>query len=480
MDDYLIKTFEGLFEDAEEMILIVSAAQNVIFTSKKVANLFQQTPSTPFYLQLCEQSKSLWPHFIENLETNLKGTCVITVKISSNQYLTIRLHSYYIPEKQLVVSRVSIPSMVQHEKRPFLSEASIDKMIQNIADGVVLTSLKGQVITANSRALQYLGCELGQIENRSHDCLFAEMEQKEQNVLRYYRQLANYETATLNVSKVHENGQTYYYYIESRVDVTLNIITTTIIDETEKVTLLNKVEHRDSPFLIAQNFASIVHELRNPITSLAGFLQLLREEIEQDYRGFLHIMEMELKRMDLMLEDLLSFSKPRQIQFERFCLLEMVREVVDLMQMQAILGNVILEIEYKKMDDLIVYGYRTKLKQVVINLVKNALEATSACGRVTIKLGALEAGKQSLIVCDNGIGMTPQTIENLFNPYYTTKATGTGLGMMFVKKVIEEHKADMMFCTDVGYGTQVKIVFNPEGYLKEHSIGELMFFPKVI
>jgi two-component system, sporulation sensor kinase E len=475
VDDQLIKTFEGLFEDAEDPIIITNPAQKVKFMNKKAANLFQCVNDTALYLMLTEPSKSVWPRFIENLELNLKDTCVITVQLLSQQFLTMRLYSYYMPEHQLIVSRITVPPLLKNEKTSLALNQPITNMIQNIADGVVLTSLKGQVVTANAKALQYLECELGQIENRSHDVLFMNMEQEGHSVILYYRQLAKYEDATLKVSKVQANGQMGYYRIESRVDAVLDIIITTIIDETEKMTLLNKAEHQDSLFLIGQNFASIVHELRNPITSLTGFLQLIREEVNQDSQHFVQIMESELQRMDLMLEDLLSFSKPKRIQFESFCLLKLVQEVTDLMQVQAILSSTMIEIEYKKMEEYFIFGHRARVKQMIINLVKNAIEATSYRGKIILKLTAPQPGRCALIVSDEGMGMTQQTLENLFKAYYTTKANGTGLGMMFVKKVVEEHNADMMLCTDVGYGTQIKIDFKQQDNQFETYMNQRIF-----
>lgn len=471
MEDHLIKTFEGLFEYADDTIIIMTPSQKIAYMNKKATNLFQFANQTAFQLVLTEQSRSLWPQFIESLEKNSKGTCVITLELLSNEYLTIRLHSYYVPEHQLIISRVSAPSFVKNEHASPSLNQPIDHMIQHIADGVVVTSLKGQIITANAKALQYLSCELKEIVNRSHDCLFIDMEQEDSHVLLYYRQLANYEHATLKASKMQADGKVHHYYIESRVDLILGIVMTTIIDETEKMVLLNKAEHQNSLFLIGQNCASIMHELRNPLTSLVGFLQLIKEDASQGSISFIQIMENELRRMDNMLEGMLVFSKPQLIQFEHFCLLEVVREVVDLMQVQAIATSTLLEIEFKKMDDYHIVGHRERVKQMIINLVKNSIEATVNQGEILLKLMKQPSGECSLIVSDEGVGMTQQTVENLFDPYYTTKATGTGLGMMFVQKVIREHKADIMLCTDVGYGTQIKINFK-QGENTQETYGQ--------
>ncbi|MER1984564.1 MAG: ATP-binding protein [Solibacillus sp.] len=476
MEDHLIKTVEGLLKYAEEPVIMITPSQKVQFMNRKAANLFQKSDCSPFYLKLTEQCELSWPSFIEDLETNLMGTFIITVQLKSNQSLTMRLYSQYLPKYKLIVSRITIPTLLKNDQA--YSQQSIDNMIRNIANGVVITSLDGQVVTANAKALQYLNCNLQEIKNHSHDCLFIGLEQEGSDILAYYRQLANYERGTLKVRKVRANGQIDYYQIESRVDNVLNMIVTTISDETEKMTLLNKAEHQDSLFLIGQNFASIAHELRNPITSLTGFLQLIREDIDQESKHFVQIMESELQRMDNMLEEILALSKPKRVQFESFCLLELVQEVVDLMQVQAILANTLLEIEYKKMDEYFIFGHRTRVKQMIINLVKNAIEATAPRGKIIVKLAALQPGTCSLIVSDEGIGMTQQTLDNLFNPYYTTKATGTGLGMMFVKKVVEEHHADIMFCTAVGYGTQIKVAFKQkdtqfEAYMKQRIFSEV-------
>lgn len=474
MESHLKNIFEELFDQASDLILIMTPSKKIEFMNKNAAKLLQGSLTSSNHLKIDEQSQDRWNQYVENIHENFKESCMLSVQTSSGRYINIKLHSYYIPDQDLIFSRVATPSITSLEPVQSLANQPINQMIQSIAHGVILTSLNGTILTANPVALQLLDQQLWQIENRSHDSLFLGLDQNDKDVIEYYQKLANKETATLKVSKLNGNKLSYYF-IESKVDTLLNLIITTIIDETEKITLLNKLDHQDSLHLIGQNIASIAHELRNPMTSLNGFLQLLKDNLDSDSNRFFEIMESELLRMDLLLEGLLTFSKPKLLQFESFCLLGIIQEVIDLLQVQAIMSNTLIEFEYSKLEDYSIYGNKARLKQMVINLVKNAIEAIDTQGKVTIKLMTQYTGKLTLIISDEGVGMDQQTIENLFNPYYTTKSGGTGLGLMFVKKVVEEHDGEIMLCTDVGCGTQFKLVFNQHNTSMNQDVKQLAF-----
>lgn len=458
MGSHFTEIIKELFDQADDLILITTPCQKIEFMNKKAANLFRWDKSSPSHLRLDALTQQNWDKFSTEIQKNYKGSCLIKVHVSKEDTVEVELSSHYMPDQQLIFSRVVMPPVLSNG--PLVVQQPMNQLIQSISYGVVLTTLKGQIITANAKALQLLNRELWQIEKRGHDYLFEEVNQDSYAVILYYRKLSNGENAVLNVSKVNERGHLNYYRIESVVDVTINSIITTIIDETEKVALIEKVTHQDSLQLIGQNMASIVHELRNPMASLHGFFQLLKESADVSHNHFFEIMESELQRMNLMLEELLNFSKPKLFKYERFCLLNVIQSTVDLMQPQAILKNTLIEFEYSKLGDYSLFGNEGYFKQMMINLVKNSIEAIEYNGKITLKLDKQVNGKMALIVADEGVGMDKQTVENLFNPFYTTKATGTGLGLMFVKKVVMEHGGDMMLCTDKGYGTQFKLVFN--------------------
>ncbi|MEK4228541.1 ATP-binding protein [Solibacillus sp. FSL H8-0538] len=414
-----------------------------------------------------KDSFETWSEFIEKIEKEVNANCTINLLDSEGHYKKVKLMGYFIPEKQFIFARVIVYPLIKDEKERKETTLPFDRMIKNISHGVILSSINGKVITANNKALELIRREHWQVVNRSHDCLFEDFNNNSTSVLQYYGKLANNELATIVCTRPSANGETSYFHFESKIDNNLSVIITTITDETEKIRLLEKIEHQQTLNLIGQLAASIAHEIRNPMTSLQGFLQLIKSQVDEENQHYFTIMESELQRIDLLVSDLLNLSKPKTIEYEHICFLELVKEVIDLMQSQAIISNTIIEFTCDETMEYSIIGNKTRLKQMAINMIKNGIEAMPYGGSITVQLLATAEQTIEFIICDEGQGMDQQTLENLFNPFYTTKTTGTGLGLVMVKKVVEEHNGKIEVQSKVGKGSQFKLILNQ---FNEHSM----------
>ena len=144
------------------------------------------------------------------------------------------------------------------------------------------------------------------------------------------------------------------------MDTNLNVIITTIVNEEDREALNGTLKHQQVLNLVGELVASIAHEIRNPMTSIQGFLQLLKSNVQEENQHYFTIMESEFQRMELLIMDLLYLSSPKEIEFEQVCFLEMVNEVIDSMMSQAILSNSIIEFQYDPMASYIVNGNKAR------------------------------------------------------------------------------------------------------------------------
>jgi two-component system sporulation sensor kinase A len=208
--------------------------------------------------------------------------------------------------------------------------------------------------------------------------------------------------------------------------------------------------------LAGQMAAGIAHEIRNPITALKGFLQLISDGNENagKYYG---IMKEELNRIELILNELLALAKPNEMKMTRHNISELLQDVVVLLQTQATLNNV--EILFSSSEEPVhIQCDGHKIKQLFINLIKNAIEAMPEGGNVWIEqIRCNEWVKVK--IRDNGVGIPEEILEKIGQPLFTKKSTGTGLGLSICYQITEYHKADIQVASEVGKGTTFTVSF---------------------
>ncbi|SIQ88750.1 two-component system, chemotaxis family, CheB/CheR fusion protein [Paenibacillus sp. RU4T] len=200
---------------------------------------------------------------------------------------------------------------------------------------------------------------------------------------------------------------------------------------------------------VGQLAAGIAHEIRNPLTSLKGFTKLMQED---NRRNYISIMAMELERIEQIVSELLVLSKPQAVDFHPVALGAVLRDVVMLIEAQAIMNNVQLELEVPD-SDMLVQGVDNQLKQVFINLIKNSIEAMGSGGVIQVKASVGEDNMAWTRIIDQGSGIPPEKLAKLGEPFFSTKAKGTGLGLVMTYKIVENHHGKMYYESELGKGT---------------------------
>ncbi|MFC4303002.1 ATP-binding protein [Cohnella boryungensis] len=222
-------------------------------------------------------------------------------------------------------------------------------------------------------------------------------------------------------------------------------------------------------YVAGQLAAGIAHEIRNPLTSLKGFLQLIVSG-KKNNNSYYDIMNAELDRIEDIVSELLMLSKPQVYELAYQDLRVMMRDTVTLLETQAILHNIAIEAEYGS-EPLWIYGVENQVKQVFINVIKNAIEAMSDGGAIGIKLTREQDGV-FVRIRDEGPGIGEDQLAKMGQPFYTTKEKGTGLGLMVSYKIVDNHQGKIDVKSEIGKGTSFEIMLPfryPETEIKKSS-----------
>jgi PAS domain S-box-containing protein len=206
--------------------------------------------------------------------------------------------------------------------------------------------------------------------------------------------------------------------------------------------------------LLGQMAAGIAHEIRNPLTSIKGFIQLFKHnQLKEEYYD---IVLSELDRINDIVGEFLVLAKPTAAVFTELDVKNLIRDVVTLFNTQSIMSNAQIFVEFDGELPKI-NGEENQLKQVFLNLLKNAVEAMPNGGNIDVKVRVKEEGKISVRVSDQGVGFPEERLPTLGEPFYTTKEKGTGLGLMTCFKIIESHNGELKIYSEVGKGTTVEV-----------------------
>lgn len=460
MEGQLGHVVEELFQQAGEHTVIFDCTGKVQFMNDGMMNTLHQLDLQSSFAELVEKGDEKWHTFIQSVTQGISSQGIFYLSDVYNQKVAMELSSYYLKGKQLIFSRARFTGLPK-KGNEIVRDA---QLINSLPQGVVLASLNGKIMSTNAQSLQLLGFEIGQLERRNYEFLFEHCYYDPEMIIHYYRMIARNNLAKIIVKRISSDGAVYYLSITSKIDEALGMLVTTITDQTEHIQLLEMLNHQKSLAIIGQSAASIVHEIRNPMTSIQGFVQMIKADLDEQSNPYFQIIESELQRIDDMLLEILTLSKPTSYDVQALDLKDVVEETITLFQLKALEQNTSIIFEYDEQASYIIKGNNNRLKQMLINLLKNAIEAVESNGHIFIQLVYQNPTKLRLIVEDRGKGMSPEQKEKVFHSFYTTKPTGTGLGLLLVQAVVEEHHGEITVESTEDIGTRFIIDFTLNGY----------------
>ncbi|MED3862833.1 ATP-binding protein [Priestia megaterium] len=227
----------------------------------------------------------------------------------------------------------------------------------------------------------------------------------------------------------------------------------------EKTRMQKELQRAEKMNAIGQLAASVAHEIRNPMTVVKGFLQLFQDntKLSNTELSYIHLMINEMDRAEAIIHDYLSLAKPDVHQHRFINCLECITSLVDLLSSYALLTNNIL-IELDAKEEMYVRGNRNELNQVLLNIMKNGIEAMRAGGTLRVGLYKRE-GHVHIQIEDTGIGMTSEQVNRLGTAFYSLKEKGTGIGLMVSYQLVEQMNGRIEVESIPGKGSTFTLIF---------------------
>ncbi|MDV5127745.1 PAS domain-containing protein [Bacillus amyloliquefaciens] len=261
--------------------------------------------------------------------------------------------------------------------------------------------------------------------------------------------------------------QSWFTFKNRLIYTEMVCIPTTFFGETAVQVILRDISERkqteelmlksEKLSIAGQLAAGIAHEIRNPLTAIKGFLQLMKPTMGENEHYF-EIVFSELSRIELILSELLMLAKPQQNAVkERVNLKKIISEVTALLETQANLKGIFIKTDYEH-DSMYINGDQNQLKQVFINLIKNAVESMPDGGTVHIIMTEDEYSV-NVTVKDEGDGIPENVLKRIGEPFLTTKEKGTGLGLMVTFNLIKNHQGAIQVDSKPDRGTAFHITF---------------------
>lgn len=340
-----------------------------------------------------------------------------------------------------------------HLKKKYFAEQYVD----NSSSAIIAIDLNEKIVIYNQAAEDIMGIPVGEVLGRP----FSELLEKK---------IGTQDSILLNTLRIGKP----YSHVEASIETPIGVMnvmayTTLVRDEegniiggilsirdiTSQKQLEEKVIKAEKYTVIGELAAGIAHEVRNPLTSVKGFLQLLAPKFKQDdqIRQYLEIMLGEIRRINYIISEFLLLARPTVPIKRKTEIHKVLDEILLLSEGEFLLKNIQLERDYDRQCPVITADPE-QIKQVFLNLVSNAVAAMPDKGRLTVATSYDRFEKAvRIFFTDTGVGIDHTELDMIFDPFFTTKEDGTGLGLTVSYKIIENHDGKISVESNPGDGS---------------------------
>ncbi len=340
-----------------------------------------------------------------------------------------------------------------------------ERVIDSISSGLVTINLQHQIISFNRAAEEITGFNTAQVVGKHLNALFptiSDQLEAGRDVL-----LGGHGLSRLNLDcKTAEGKQIQLGFSISPLTTVTGEITGFVLpfqDLTDVMRLERDVRRQDRLAALGRVAAAIAHEIRNPLASMRGAVQVLGSDsrLSDEDTQLMNIVLRESDRIDRIISDFLMYARPRQPEKEAVDLNHLLEETLTLLRYNSEIDSSKYQLLSEPCPDpALIFADPGQMRQVLWNLARNAIKAMTEGGTFTIAIHRSE--DRALIqvdFTDMGIGMTEEQIERIFEPFSSFSAGGTGLGMSVVYHIISEHRGKIDIKSEVGQGTTISLIF---------------------
>ncbi|MGY8622509.1 ATP-binding protein [Bacillus safensis] len=368
--------------------------------------------------------------------------------------------SGYVDRLTLLVSDLNKREKEAHE----LTER-LNRITDNLQEIVFETDEKGHIIFLNQAWKQMTGYDIDECLGTMYNQYFDQEERVMQHLSSVIKE--HKDSGRIELQLLHKEGKKvwgdvhYKLYFDEEHQFTGGI--GTVADITKQKLAKLELERSNQQLqmqaqklaVAGQIAAGIAHEVRNPLTSVNGFLQLMKTQYPER-TDYFDIIFSEIKRIDFVLSELLVLAKPQSVHFQEVQLHGLLEQVITLLKTNAVLSNIDLKQPFKKQDAGAILADANQMKQLFINLIKNAIEAMPEGGSIYISTEKV-MNEWKITIQDEGKGMSEEDIQKIYDPFFSTKTEGTGLGLTICATILKDHHGRMDVVSELGKGTTFHI-----------------------
>ncbi|MBE3568857.1 MAG: PAS domain S-box protein [Bacillales bacterium] len=446
------KMFEELFNEAVDAIVFWDKDGSIIKANRSALKVFECSLEELLTRNLIDFIDNIddYEKVVKQLKRDGQAREELLFQMPNGQKKRLEFTAKMPSDGQYHLSIFrNVSDRYRMEKELRESEERFRKVFEESMDGMILWDEHFMVKDINHVACRLLKAEKETFLNQDvRDIMKSYASGKEERY--YFCQVKQDGQAKLLLTKKC-GEETKYFELDSKLYLNTHLNLTVIRDVTEQIKIQEQLRKSDTLNVVGELAAGIAHEIRNPMTAMKGFIQLLEHNLNGQYAMYFDVIKTELERIESIITEFLILAKPQAVQFQKVDIGNVIRHTVDLLTPQALMTNVQLLVE---MDQNLpaVYAESNQLKQVFINIIKNAIEVMPKGGNISIQ-SKVEKEYVCIMISDEGTGIPEEKIKKLGEPFYTTKERGTGLGLMVSFKIIKEHNGKVEVKSKVGEGT---------------------------
>ncbi len=333
--------------------------------------------------------------------------------------------------------------------------------LETVDTGVITTDCEGIITFCNKEAERIFRRDRGNLVGQKYGDLFREICPGGGSLFLMLKTLQSGQEYTDEEIEVKLNGNTHYFLCNTRILANWEGDRIGVLCTLKDIDARKKLAELDTGGRMGQALrevaAGLAHEIKNPLTTVRGFLQLALTDGEQLPGEHYHLLLKELDRTLELLAGFRDLSRYERLDCTRLAPDKLIKEMVSLLKNEARSKGVTIDTRLQK--DLIVCWDGKKVKQVLLNIMRNAFEAMPGGGVLTISLAYLEAKDMVKIdVADNGMGMDSEVLEKIGQPFFTTKEGGTGLGLTLTKSIVQQMNGYLTVSSRPGKGSTFSLL----------------------